>query len=1590
MPAISDLLARTSQQPQQPQQADSTIASALADIGSFGLGAVATVGNLFDLPGSSVRDVLAGENPFDQWATPFSSDNRVSGRDLLTQYGLARKNKETGIPGWWDDPAEGIRDLGGFFAEIVTDPFGPLTKGLRVSGISAASKMHPVVGAAAKGANFLFDTLPEKLTKPVAGAVGGVFRAGRSLFDKFAQGVTNEWVQPVAANVRRGFRQVSDDIQAQAAAILKTAEDAGFHMTVDDTLDMADPASWTHPRSPKRVGARMDAIRNYLEAKPDDIPLEPMLQSGDVVQIGDTPKEVEWVNQTVNGRTVKLVGDDTIYNEGALTPLQMRMGEAVPEILRKPLDAFRAGYHAARQEAISFGSNTPEWFDAYAAFAPRAKSDGLRQLEEVMQKSINGWRKGTQSLAATLKNPGSREQMLGGFKGKTADINSLYNDKLFDEVIGRVLDDAHPIPIKDALGMDHHVLDQHISLRHVEPFADMLGVDVEDLWNSMNKYAGGAPSPRVVSFQNGAQTLIFDPVTSTNIGSVSLTETARQGVRGARIDDAIIQEAHRGNRYLDDVMPQIERRLREGGLNYLEVSATQELADKVWKRYGFEPDRLNPDGTELLRKPLRPVDPGVTPEMAYPRYMRIEDAKRSLRHIRDEAVREVQAGRALGEVRGVQPGNGWWAKWSELGVDDVTRTLKMADFGNGRVPLQFDGSPMTQIHDGNIGSFPPDMRDAARSLIEAGEPVYYGKVIKEKGKLATGIMVAPFRTSELGLKFDSLDAKLDKAIKETPLMHREAAAEEFWASVRRNYGNRIDQWMPELSERGVVASNGANELGAASVNEFHRQFADLPDRVAAGKPTPIQQIIMRLDDRSMQALGFNESALQAVKELRRETNEKVLQALGMTDVIKQDASIPVVDRWRALASDLVTNQEKRSVALFGNNPIVDAADQMSREKSKVTYFKGTIDLLTNVKNAVKNKKIGVSGNALHSLDMQGGVTVGQLLDPSSAEHLFRGGDNFVKSRFLDKVRERWVQDGILKKTDSAELIAQQMKEIEALRLPSEVAKQLRDFNELPFSGELPEAQGMLRSLQNATTAFKNYALLAPSTGFRDGLSSYVNATVIGDMSPLAIMTHGRKALSFARGGMVDPGPGIYEVDQLIKQLGMPVGPDEIAKSRSIAFQSLWAAHHRAPSRHANVEFADPSAMAHSGQAEAVLNQFPGAGPGAAQLFGRARDLIANSPAYIRDVMLMRRNPLKDAKDVITDVPGTWTVDDYGRPIQRSTGNLATDTANQFRATIDTTVRATFVMDQLKKGKSLTEAFSEADRVLTNADPRNFTRFERKYMKTLFPFYSFMRQSLPMMLREMVQNPGGKLGMAIRATRLGQGDDKGYVPFQYQDTTAINIGTSDDGTVKYLTSLGLMHEDAVAYAGNILQGDIRAVQAKLLGSMNPAVKWFIESATNTSLFSQGPMGARRLDELDPTLGRIMTNLGLQEESPSGRATPVGGALIESLLSASPASRQLSMAKILTAPSARSGAVEKVFRLIGGMRVETVTPEQTVREVRDRLNAMQIQSGARPVTIVSGTEKLQERLQATGDTEGAARLKKIDVLLQKLRKEMDKKP
>ena len=126
--------------PQQQQQAQAEPLSddpqAKSLIGSAidtGLGGISAAANILDIPGSAVRDVLALENPFDQFL-PWnwtSGQGRTSGRDLLEKWGALGKNK----------PGLDWGDVVGFGAEVGLDP-------LSYVGIGALSKAGKAAAAA--------------------------------------------------------------------------------------------------------------------------------------------------------------------------------------------------------------------------------------------------------------------------------------------------------------------------------------------------------------------------------------------------------------------------------------------------------------------------------------------------------------------------------------------------------------------------------------------------------------------------------------------------------------------------------------------------------------------------------------------------------------------------------------------------------------------------------------------------------------------------------------------------------------------------------------------------------------------------------------------------------------------------------------------------------------------------------------------------------------------------------------------------------------------------------------------------------------------------------------------------------------------------------------------------------------------------------------------------------------------------------------------------------------------------------------------------------------------------------------------------
>lgn len=287
--------------------------------------------------------------------------------------------------------------------------------------------------------------------------------------------------------------------------------------------------------------------------------------------------------------------------------------------------------------------------------------------------------------------------------------------------------------------------------------------------------------------------------------------------------------------------------------------------------------------------------------------------------------------------------------------------------------------------------------------------------------------------------------------------------------------------------------------------------------------------------------------------------------------------------------------------------------------------------------------------------------------------------------------------------------------------------------------------------------------------------------------------------------------------------------------------------------------------------------------------------------------------------------------------------------------VDNLPRFTGFIDQMMKGKSAEDAYKAVTRVQLDYNPRSFGPGENRHLKKWFPFYSFIRQQSVYMANELMTNPTGRLGKLIRLARHSQPDNQ-YLPDHVGESLALPFGgQSEDGTQNYLTGLGLMFEDPPKFIGD----DSRDTMREILSRTNPMIKGFAEWSLGRSLFQSGPLGGRDLEDMDPVLGRIFTNLGLQDPRPGGQAAPAfGSRLLEFTLSNSPVSRILSTTKTLTESSERKNVLEKALNTLSGIKITSVSPQVQQRGLRELSNAIAKELGSRPFTTFHVSEELLE--------------------------------
>lgn len=163
----------------------------LRQIGHAALSGLSVAGNLLDLPASMLRDVATLDNPFDQLLTPFSAENRNTGRDVLTKWGVTEPND----PDKWE-----AADFAGFGIDLVS--------GLPQAGLNLGGAALGRGGQVAKAAGLMDD-----LAQVAPANVGGnVARSTTTLADLLAPRATDDAAAAIA-------RQEAVDTAAKAMGV---------------------------------------------------------------------------------------------------------------------------------------------------------------------------------------------------------------------------------------------------------------------------------------------------------------------------------------------------------------------------------------------------------------------------------------------------------------------------------------------------------------------------------------------------------------------------------------------------------------------------------------------------------------------------------------------------------------------------------------------------------------------------------------------------------------------------------------------------------------------------------------------------------------------------------------------------------------------------------------------------------------------------------------------------------------------------------------------------------------------------------------------------------------------------------------------------------------------------------------------------------------------------------------------------------------------------------------------------------------------------------------------------------------------------
>lgn len=339
------------------------------------------------------------------------------------------------------------------------------------------------------------------------------------------------------------------------------------------------------------------------------------------------------------------------------------------------------------------------------------------------------------------------------------------------------------------------------------------------------------------------------------------------------------------------------------------------------------------------------------------------------------------------------------------------------------------------------------------------------------------------------------------------------------------------------------------------------------------------------------------------------------------------------------------------------------------------------------------------------------------------------------------------------------------------------------------------------------------------------------------------------------------------------------------------------------------------------------------------------DVISTGPGWVPDNPLGLKKTAQAARQAVAESPSSLDAIPGMRAARRGY-HTAIGTGSNVTAQTEWYNRVPMYLYLRKQGYAKQAAKDIVDQL--QFDYSDVSDFHRNVLKRAVPFATFTRKMSELLARQLLSRPGGMVGQTIRASNAMRSDEP--MPEYVSQGMAVPLGELDDGTKRYLAGFGFAHEDPLSLLS--ARGgwpDFSDMTSEAISRSNPAIKFPIELAAGESFFQRGPMGGRELADMDPTYGRLLTNLGLRKELPTGRAKPVVSANFENLLSNLPTARLGTTARSLTDPRKYEGGPfpgsVALLNNLTGFRVSDISPGAQDAILRDELFAAMREQGAR---------------------------------------------